>query len=491
MQRSVTDEEIPALDPPPHIAPARYGSYPLRDGNAVRPWIDGVPAFRAIAAAVEAARSSVWVTVAFLDEELLFPDAYGGFFELLERAAARGLDVRVLFWSEPEIETLIVGSAHFPAGQDSFRVLSERAPSVLARWDRLRGYCHHQKSWLIDAAGSGRGSNAGEVAFVGGINLDHDSMASPGHPPAEGRAGGGDSVHDVYLEVRGPAATDVHHNFVQRWNEASEREHPFGAFPSLALADDLDFPETASAPAGSALVQVARTVQPGVYRVGVASPGALPFAIRGGEFSILEQYLSAIDGARSSIYLENQMLLCPDLLRALGAALERGVDVVALLPVRAMPELRKVRWHPVLEPVFASLEGLAAFDNFTLAAPAANSGPGLYADIYVHAKVAIVDDAWFTVGSANAMFRSFQGDTEMNVSCWDRPAAAELRIALFAEHLGEDTSACSDREALARYRRCALDNRERRARGEAMRGQVFAFEPGDWAASPETGIARA
>ena len=58
-----------------------------------------------------------------------------------------------------------------------------------------------------------------EVAFVGGINLNNGSVVSPGHAPRESG-----STHDVYVELRGPAATDVHHNFVQRWNEASDRD---------------------------------------------------------------------------------------------------------------------------------------------------------------------------------------------------------------------------------------------------------------------------
>lgn len=51
--------------------------------------------------------------------------------------------------------------------------------------------------------------------FVGGVNLTAKALGSPGH-----RDGG---QHDIYVEVTGPSATDVHHNFVQRWNEASER----------------------------------------------------------------------------------------------------------------------------------------------------------------------------------------------------------------------------------------------------------------------------
>src|SRR5688572_8395832 len=161
------------------IAAAPNGSYPLRGGNVIRPLIDGVPAFRAILGAVEKATQSVWLTVAFLDEDLVFPDAHGSFFDVLERAGARGIDVRVLFWSEPEIAKLLAGSSHFPAEAANFRILSERCPHVLARWDRLRGYCHHQKTWLVDAG------TDGEVVFVGGINLDKDSLVSPRHPHGE------------------------------------------------------------------------------------------------------------------------------------------------------------------------------------------------------------------------------------------------------------------------------------------------------------------
>src|SRR5689334_20373030 len=102
------------------IPAANACSYPLRRGNAVRPLIDGVPAFRAILSAVAAAKSSVWVTVAFLDDDLVLPDDHGSFFDVLERAASRGVDVRVLFWSEPDIDKMLKGSTHFPAGEKSF-----------------------------------------------------------------------------------------------------------------------------------------------------------------------------------------------------------------------------------------------------------------------------------------------------------------------------------------------------------------------------------
>ena len=66
------------LDPEAaHVPHALGGAYPARGGNAVRPLVDGAPAFRRIAEAVEGARASVWVTVAFVERDLRLPGARG------------------------------------------------------------------------------------------------------------------------------------------------------------------------------------------------------------------------------------------------------------------------------------------------------------------------------------------------------------------------------------------------------------------------------
>src|SRR5207247_1682822 len=149
------------------------------------------------------------------------------------------------------------GASHFAGGAEERAWLAARGTRWLARWDHLPRYCHHQKSWLVDAG------RPGEVAFVGGINLDHGSLVPPCHPPT-GSADGDDiyaNIHDLYLALGGPAATDVHHNFVQRWNEASERERPDGAWPDAERAGRLPFPAALSPPAGATTVQITRTVR--------------------------------------------------------------------------------------------------------------------------------------------------------------------------------------------------------------------------------------
>ncbi len=42
------------------------------------------------------------------------------------------------------------------------------------------------------------------------------ACGTPGHTREDER-------HDIFTEIGGPCATDVHHNFIQRWNGASER----------------------------------------------------------------------------------------------------------------------------------------------------------------------------------------------------------------------------------------------------------------------------
>src|SRR5262249_49810863 len=129
---------------------------------------------------------------------------------VLERAARRGLDVRLLFW-RPDDETANLRRNAFWGSSEHLEQLRTHHPNLSVRWDRAPpGYCQHQKSWVIDAG------EDGQSAFVGGLNLNPHSLASPGH------AGEGQN-HDMYVDLSGPAVADVHDNFAERWNEASER----------------------------------------------------------------------------------------------------------------------------------------------------------------------------------------------------------------------------------------------------------------------------
>lgn len=449
-----------------HIPHVTSGAYPLRGGNRVRPLVDGVPAFLRICEAVEAAQHSVWITIAFINEDFVMPGEHGSFFDVLDRAKARGIDVRVIFWRGPE-QMDGYETSHFPGTPRQREFLAARGSKFLARWDRAqKAYCQHQKSWLIDAG------KTGETSFVGGINLGNHSVIEPGHGHSEGH-----STHDVYVEVEGPSASDVHHNFVQRWNEASERSVSDGVWPEGQGEVTLNFPTATSSEAGGSVVQIQRTVRRGHYTDETPTPGGMSHAIADGDPSIYDQYLKAIKAARSTIYFEDQAIGAPDVIEALHEALERGVDVVFLVPADPNNEMAEARKNPKSVPFYERLGALGNHENFSLVGIASQDGKGDYRNVYVHAKICLIDDHWATIGSTNIGNRSFFGDTELNASFWDDEVVKALRAELLAEHLGLDTTHLGDREAMALYRNMAIENAANRAGGTAMAGLAFALDP--------------
>lgn len=449
-----------------HIPHVTSGAYPLRSGNLVRPLVDGEPAFLRICEAVEAAQHSVWITIAFINEDFEMPGGHGTFFDVLDRAKARGLDVRVIFWRGPE-QMNKYETSHFPGTPAQQDFLKSRGSSFLARWDRAqKAYCQHQKSWLVDAG------KASEIAFVGGINLGNHSVIAPGHHHDEGA-----STHDVYVEIQGPSATDVHHNFVQRWNEASERSSPDGHWPEGQAGVELTFPVATSSASGNSIVQIQRTVRRGHYTDETATPGGIAHTIANGDPSIFDQYMKAIRAARNTIYFEDQAIGAPDIVEALHEALERGVDVVFLVPADPNEEMAAARKHPKSAPFYERLGALGDHDNFALVGIASQNASGETRNIYVHAKICLIDDHWATIGSTNIGNRSFFGDTELNASFWDDEVVKTLRTELFREHLGTDTHLLDDRAALTRFREIALENAERIERGVAMAGLAFSLDP--------------
>ncbi|MBM7786574.1 phospholipase D-like domain-containing protein [Tenggerimyces flavus] len=381
------------------------GSYPVREGNLVRPLVDGIPAFGRICAAVDAAEHRVWVTVCFLWDSFRLPDGRT-FHELLGSAVDRGVDVRVLAWLP---------------GDSTENVLEPAAARVPTRWDRAHpGMAQHQKSWLVDDAG-----------FVGGMNLNPHTVVSPDHR-------GQDQYHDVYVEITGPATYDIAHNFVQRWNGATEHE-----------PGDLQLPDAVPSPAGTIPVQIQRTLPP--------------------ERSIFDQYVRAFADARRSIYLENQFLEDPEIVGCLEAALARGVEVVAVLPGEP-PRTRH-------GPDFLDRRGaLGDHPNFHLAGLAGVGADGQRKHVYVHSKVMLVDDAWATIGSANFHAGGMYGSAEMNASFHDPETVRALRHQLFAEHLGESMK--NDVNALRLFGQRAQENRRRWDTGDHdWQGLAFALDP--------------
>ena len=131
---------------------------------------------------------------------------------------------------------------------------------------------------------------------------------------------------------------------------------------------------------------------------------------------IEEAYLKAIRGAHEEIILANAYFL-PGLRfrRALLEAAGRGVHIVVLLQGRVEYALQ----HYATQSLYGALlaGGIRIFE---------------YHWSFLHAKVAVVDGSWATVGSSNIDPFSLLLAREANVAVSDPGFAAELRSSLDA-----------------------------------------------------------
>ncbi len=207
---------------------------------------------------------------------------------------------------------------------------------------------------------------------------------------------------------------------------------------------------------GSVELQVVRTVPEKIYDF-------LP----GGDFRILEAYTRALRSARRLVYLESQFLWSAQVIEILSAKLRRPPTeefrVVVLLPAKPNNGADSTRGQ--LATLIRADDGAGRFLACTLSARTGSlTGP-----LYVHSKIAVVDDAWMTVGSANLNEHSFFNDTEMNIITCNPGVARETRLRLWSEHLelpvdrvSGDPSAVVDEL----WRPTAVEQRERLERHE-------------------------
>ncbi len=220
-----------------------------------------------------------------------------------------------------------------------------------------------------------------------------------------------------------------------------------------------------------------RTTHPGRYTDGRAPPEGSAFDIKFGERTNFDQYCSAIRSARRTIYIENQYIEVAKIVAELHGAVKRGVEVVLLVP--AIPEISPTAYEaPERRAFFEARAALAKHDNFTLAGIAGVGSGGLRKPVYVHSKLMLIDDAWATVGSCNLHRFSLFGNGELNAAFLDPQIVRAFRVALFQEHLTQDTSALDGRTALQLFGQIARENRLRHENGDAVwRGLAISLDP--------------
>ena len=368
--------------------------------------------------------------------------------ELFGDAARRGVIVKGLMWrshtdrlSYSEQENRGLGEAVAEAGGEV--LLDQRI--------RFAG-SHHQKLVVVRHPGD----PDRDVAFVGGIDLcrsrrdDADHQGDPQPLPMSPAYGERPPWHDVQLEVRGPAVAVADAVFRERWEDphSLDLRHPIARIRDMLGGADLvadPLPQQPAEPpaAGDALVQVLRTY-PAIW------PG-YPFAPHG-ERSVARGFTKALGRARRLVYLEDQYMWSPHIARVLAAALRRSpqLHLVVVVPRHsdvdgrwALPPNQVGRLQAMQVCRTAAPDRVHVFD---LENHAGNP-------VYVHAKVAVMDDTWACVGSANLNRRSWTHDSELSAAVLDaardgrEPAdpgghgdgarcfARDLRLALVREHL--------------------------------------------------------
>jgi phosphatidylserine/phosphatidylglycerophosphate/cardiolipin synthase-like enzyme len=152
-----------------------------------------------------------------------------------------------------------------------------------------------------------------------------------------------------------------------------------------------------------------------------------------GEFGVLEAYVRALRSAERLVYVENQFLWSPEIVHLLVDKLRDPPSddfrVVALLPARPNDGADVSKGA-----IAALVEADDGDERFLACTVYARTGP-LRDLVYVHAKIGIVDDRWFTIGSANLNERSLFNDSEVNVVSLDPVLARRTRLRLWSEHL--------------------------------------------------------
>ena len=313
--------------------------------------------------------------------------------EAMERAAQRGVVVRLVV---DAIGTPTVPAAWLQRFQRAgvqwrvYQPLGKLGLLIPSRWRRL-----HRKLCVVD----------GVVGFCGGINLidDLDDMAL-------GRLER--PRLDFSLQVTGPLVAEMQESMEQLWWRLqavrAARQREFRAAwealrEGLPRLDAWDWPD---------LVSGHPPARPPV--TAVASAGLLLRDNLRHRHDIEKAYLKAIGNAREEVVIANAYFIPGrKLRRALLHAVQRGVRVRLLIQGKYERFLQYHAPRPVHHRLLAA--GVEIHE---------------YAPSALHAKVAVVDGRWATVGSTNLDPLSLLLAREANVVTTDPGFARQLRNRL-------------------------------------------------------------
>lgn len=346
-------------------------SVPLIAGNKVTLLFDGPATMKEMMAAARAATTSINLETYIFDQDPIGLE----FADLLIEKQRQGVTVNVLY---DAVGTLTVPRAFFDRMRDAgVHLVAFNPVNPAARKGKWEiNNRDHRKLMVVD----------GKIAFTGGINISSTyanssffrSKQRPTPETDQSKVG----WRDTHIKIEGPAVASLQWSFVHNWVRQDGGDLPEqNYFPPLTAAGDK------------------------LVRVLASDPDA--------NFEIYKALVLAINESKKSIHLTAAYFV-PDqqTVDALAEAARRGVDVKLVLPG-------------------VSDHGLVFHAGRNFYEPLLAAGVKIYQlqVAVLHAKTAVIDGAWSTIGSANIDRRSFPHNYELNVVVVDPAFGSDMESA--------------------------------------------------------------
>ena len=356
---------------------ASSGDVDLYRGNRTRLLVDGPATFGAMKAAIAQARGRVLLESYIVEDQGVAAEVAA---LLLQRAAA-GVKVALLVDAVGSISTPDAFFKRLADGGVSVCKFNPLSPDDRPGYGGLLNINHrdHRKLLVVDD----------DVAYTGGINISRvygsgsfsrsrkrDAAADYADSADTADKALTDGWRDTQIELRGPVVPALAQVFARTW-------HGQGCVGELGKPG-----AKPGGPAGTA------AAEPGQRIVKIMASDPRDEGNR-----IYTSLLAAVDQSRSSVRM-TMAYFAPgaDFVQALCDASLRGVRVELVLPGRSDNAL-------VLHA------GRSYYTQLLEAGVQIHE----MAHAMMHAKTAVIDGVWSTVGSSNLDWRSFVANSELNV----------------------------------------------------------------------------
>ena len=337
-------------------------------GNRVRLIEDGPDTYRAMFAAIAAASDHINMETYILEDD----DVGRRFADALIAKQSAGVQVNLI---HDAVGTLGTPDEFFQRLRDSgIRTLQfnpVNPASAKAGWEVNQR--DHRKLLIID----------GRTVFLGGINISSVYSGGSSRHASKRRADGKQPWRDTDLQIEGPVVGEFQRLFLSTW--AAQKGEPLAP----------------------------RNFYPAQEAQGMDVVRAIGSSPDDEVNQIYAALLAAIASAEAEVWLTNAYFVPdPQLLSALKAAAARGADVRLVLPGRTDSTLVFHAGRSYYDQLLAGR--ILIFER---------------RDALLHAKTAVIDGVWSTVGSTNFDWRSLLHNQEVNAVVLGSEFGDQMRAA--------------------------------------------------------------